>query len=70
MRRKIMWLVAFGIIIWLSTAPLPAPEGFELLGLAELTESVSWTLPTLVSTTLYARDQKHIMALDLAQAAN
>ena len=43
-----------------------SPEGFELLGMAEITESVSWTLPTLVSTTLYARDQKHIMALDLA----
>ena len=42
-------------------------EGFELLGKVELTERVSWTLPTLVSTILYVRDGKHIMALDLSK---
>jgi len=43
-----------------------SPDGFELLDSAEVTESVSWSLPTLVDTTLYLRDQSHILALDLA----
>ncbi len=41
------------------------PEEFELLGEAKLLESNAWTLPTLVGTTLYLRDQKTIMAVDL-----
>ncbi|ANM31732.1 hypothetical protein ABI59_22500 [Acidobacteria bacterium Mor1] len=43
-----------------------SPEKFELLASAEVTDSVSWSLPTLVDTTLYLRDNTHIMALDLA----
>ena len=31
----------------------------------ELLERVSLTPPTLVGTTLYLRDRKHIMALDI-----
>ncbi|MCP3917665.1 MAG: hypothetical protein GY711_19130, partial [bacterium] len=31
-----------------------------------VTDSVSWSLPTLVGTTLYLRDNKQILALDLA----
>ncbi len=46
-----------------------SPEGFELLAKAEVTERVSWALPTLVSTTLYLRDTKHILALDLGENA-
>ena len=46
-----------------------SPEGFELLAKAEVTERVSWALPTLVSTTLYLRDTKQILALDLGQNA-
>jgi hypothetical protein len=30
----------------------------------------SWTVPTLVGTTLYVRDRHQIMALDLSKAAN
>lgn len=45
-----------------------SPENFEVLAKARVTEAVSWSLPTLVSTTLYLRDQEHILALDLAPA--
>ena len=34
-----------------------SPDGFELLASAEVTESISWSLPTLVGTTLYLRDK-------------
>ncbi|MEM7582261.1 MAG: PQQ-binding-like beta-propeller repeat protein [Acidobacteriota bacterium] len=43
------------------------PEALEVLASAGVTESVSWTLPTLVGTTLYLRDEKHILAVDLAE---
>ncbi len=43
-----------------------SPEKFELLASAEVTDSVSWSLPTLVGTTLYLRDNAQILALDLA----
>jgi len=42
-----------------------SPEGLQVLAKAHVTDSVSWTLPTLVSTKLYLRDRKHILALDL-----
>lgn len=42
-----------------------SPEGFELLSKVQLTEKVSWTVPTLVGKTLYVRDAKNIWALDL-----
>ena len=45
------------------------PAGPEILGAAQVTESVSWTLPTLVSKTLYVRDRKHILALDMSDGA-
>jgi outer membrane protein assembly factor BamB len=44
-----------------------SPSGLSVLDTAQITEAVSWTVPTLVSTTLYVRDRKHIMALDLAK---
>ncbi len=43
-----------------------SPQGLEVLASAQVTQAVSWTLPTLVATTLYLRDQEHILALDLA----
>ena len=43
-----------------------SPKGLQILAKASVTQSVSWTLPTLVSTSLYLRDRKHILALDLA----
>ena len=42
-----------------------SPEGVKVLSACPLTEKVSWTVPTLVGTTLYVRDSKRIMALDL-----
>lgn len=47
-----------------------SPEGLQVLASAPVTESISWTLPTLVSTTLYLRDNVNILALDLSKSAN
>lgn len=41
------------------------PEEFKVLSKASIVESVAWTVPTLVGKTLYVRDKKKIMALDL-----
>ena len=43
-----------------------SPTELTILDSAQLTESVSWTLPTLTGTTLYLRDRKHVLALDLS----
>ncbi len=43
-----------------------SPEEFKVLASAQVTEAVSWSLPTLVSDKLYVRDRKHILALDLS----
>jgi outer membrane protein assembly factor BamB len=42
-----------------------APEGVTVLSQTKLFDTVSWTVPTLVGTTLYARDREKIVALDL-----
>ena len=42
------------------------PEGVEILGSEQFLQRVSWTAPTLIGKTLYIRDRKHIMALDLS----
>ena len=44
------------------------PEGMTVLARAPLFDSTSWTVPTLVGTTLYARDRQKIVALDLGAA--
>ncbi len=41
------------------------PEGMTVLARAPLFDTVSWTVPTLVGTILYARDRERIVALDL-----
>ncbi len=46
-----------------------SPTGLEILCSYPILESVTWTVPTLVGTTLYARDRKRIVALDLAQSS-
>jgi hypothetical protein len=43
------------------------PQKFEVLSQVSLLQNIAWTPPTLVGTTLYLRDRKTIMALDLAQ---
>jgi outer membrane protein assembly factor BamB len=45
-------------------------EGLTIHSRCQLTEQYSFTAPTLAGTTLYVRDEKHIMALDLSAAAN
>ncbi len=46
-----------------------SPEGPETLCSAQVLDSVSWTVPTLVDSTLYVRDRKRIVALDLAKSS-
>jgi outer membrane protein assembly factor BamB len=41
------------------------PEGFKILAKVDLLKSNAWTVPSLVGSTLYVRDRKAIMALDL-----
>lgn len=43
-----------------------SPDGMEELARASIFSTTSWTVPTLVGTTLYARDRAEIKALDLA----
>ena len=42
-----------------------APSGMSTLAETDLFETTSWTVPTLVGTTLYARDRQRVVALDL-----
>lgn len=42
-----------------------SPTGLKVLSRAELLGSNSWTAPSLVGTTLYIRDRRTLMALDL-----
>lgn len=43
-----------------------SPEKLEVLAETRLFEGEAWTVPTLAGTTLYARDQREVVALDLA----
>jgi outer membrane protein assembly factor BamB len=43
-----------------------SPAEFRVLAQASLLQSLSWTPPTLVGTTLYVRDRHNLMALNLA----
>ena len=49
----------------LSLATL-SPSGMTTLATTQLFNTTSWTVPTLVGSTLYARDREMIVALDLA----
>lgn len=42
-----------------------SPEGLKVLARASILQNLSWTPPTLVGTTLYARDRKTIAAFNL-----
>ncbi|HXT70596.1 MAG TPA: PQQ-binding-like beta-propeller repeat protein [Vicinamibacterales bacterium] len=42
-----------------------SPTGAEIISRAKLLDTVSWTAPTLVGTTLYARDREKIVAVAL-----
>lgn len=41
------------------------PDGVTILSQAKIFDTTSWSVPTLVGTTLYARDREKIVALDL-----
>ena len=43
----------------------PTPEGLKISSRIELLTSNAWTVPTLAGTTLYVRDRRNVMALDL-----
>jgi len=40
-------------------------DGLKILSRAQVAQSVSWTVPTLIGTTLYVRDRANVMALDV-----
>ena len=48
--------------LYLTTA---SPDDLTVHSEVELLNQVSWTVPTIVGKTMYVRDQKNIMALDL-----
>ncbi len=41
------------------------PDGITIRAQAQVFETRSWTVPTLVGTTLFARDRKEVVAFDL-----
>ena len=41
-------------------------EGFNIISKAQVFNSRSWTVPTLVGTRLYLRDRESMLALDLS----
>ena len=42
-----------------------SPEGLEVRSQCKIAERYAFAAPTLVDSTLYLRDRKHIMAFDL-----
>lgn len=46
------------------------PKELTIHSQCQLTERYSFTAPTLIDTTLYVRDRKHIMALDLGKTGD
>jgi outer membrane protein assembly factor BamB len=66
-------LLADGKLILLDETGLLAlatvtPDGLKIVSQAQVLADKSWTVPTLVGTRLYLRDNKTILALDLAPA--
>jgi outer membrane protein assembly factor BamB len=58
---KIIFLDWDGKLVLASATP----QGLTIHSQCQVTERESFTAPTLVGKTLYVRDRKHIMALDL-----
>ena len=44
-----------------------SPQGMTVISQMHLFDTVSWTVPTLVGTTLYARDREKIVALNVGR---
>jgi hypothetical protein len=47
------------------TLAITTPKEFKVLSKAEVLKNKSWTIPTVVGKTLYMRDKKTIMAMDI-----
>ena len=60
--EKLLFLDESGVLAIAKVSP----ESLQVLDQAKVADPVAWTLPTLVGTTLYLRDRKQILALDLA----
>jgi outer membrane protein assembly factor BamB len=54
-------------VLALATA---TPEGLDIRSQAKVLERLAWTVPTLVGSRLYLRDERTIKCLDLGAAAN
>ncbi len=72
--HKAQSLYADGKLLFLDesgklTIAKVSPEKLQVLDSAQITEAVSWTLPTLVGTKLYVRDRKNILALELGKTS-
>lgn len=72
--HKAQSLYADGKLLFLDeagklTLAKVSPEKLQVLDSAQITEAVSWTLPTLVGTKLYVRDRKNILALELGKTS-
>lgn len=71
--HKAQCLYADGKLLFLDeegelTIAKVSPEKLQVLDSAQITESVSWTVPTLVGTRLFVRDRKNIMAMELGKS--
>jgi hypothetical protein len=44
---------------------VPSPKEFRVVAKSKLLSNLSWTPPVLVGTTLYLRDRKDILAVEL-----
>jgi hypothetical protein len=54
-------------VLALATA---TPEKLVVHSRTQLLEAMAWTVPTIVGTTLYARDEKRIVVVDLVVTDN
>ena len=45
----------------------PTAEGLDVVSETQLFDGIAWTAPTLVGSTLYARNLREIVAVDLAE---
>ena len=43
----------------------PSPKGLKIVSRASLLTSLAWTPPSVAGTTLYLRDRRSMMAVDL-----
>jgi hypothetical protein len=48
-------------LVWIGA------RGLQILGKAQILESIAWTPPTLIDTTLFVRDRKTIAAYSLGK---